>query len=523
MNSFQQEVIQRVAQISPLYLVGGAVRDSLLNRPTKDVDVVIEIPVEELEKNLREWGFHPLRIGAKHPTVSVIQASDRIDFNLFDGNLEADALRRDFTINSIFQDVRTGEYLDPLGGLKDLQDKRIKACGDPIARFREDPIRILRLVRFTEKYGFEIEEKTLSAAKNQVGVLAGTAAERISEELGRILTLDNPEESIRLLDELGYWKAYIPELARLKGLAQNKYHAKDAWEHTLHVVRNTPPRLIIRLAALFHDLGKWETASRECYAWGRCVAGNKGFKLDNNFRLVGRQLQRWNGQFVEVHGARLDYYPDVIQVKHIRKLNSEKSGFEWVKEGKRHFLGHEKESGRLTRQILPRFRFSMVLGKEDGGGEKELLWLIENHMTGTLTFMSELRGEGKPGQIREKARHFAWEQGWDGRDFRIEKLNNLLDIWRADFFGGKQREPQDEGIFENLQKIIREEAKKIAIRNKEIKWGQLEDFAKARGITGREFGEFKDTIRNRIMVSEDSAITEEFLEKEYKRLSRIKK
>ena len=269
MQSFQQEVIQQVAQISPLYLVGGVIRDTLLKRPTKDVDVVIELPLEELEKNLRDWGYHPLRLGAKHPTISVIEAGERIDFNPFDGDIEIDALRLDFTINAIYQDVRSGEFIDPLGGIKDLEFKLLKACGDPDARFREDPIRILRLVRFGVKYGFEIEEETLIAAKNQVGGLAGTAVERISEELGRILTLEDPETGIRLLDEIGYWQAFLPELARLKGLVQNQYHAKDAWEHTLHVVRNTPARLILRLAGLFHDLGKWETASRECYAWGK--------------------------------------------------------------------------------------------------------------------------------------------------------------------------------------------------------------------------------------------------------------
>lgn len=517
MDSFQQEVIRKVNEISPLYLVGGTIRDTLLNYPTKDVDGVIELPLEELETLLKEWGYHPLRIGAKHPTLSVFQKGERIDFNPFSGDLEADALRRDFTINAIYQDVRTGDFIDPLGGLMDLKNKVLKACGSPEDRFREDPIRVLRLVRFSVKYGLVIEAETLEAAKRTVGALAGTASERISEELGRILTLDDPEAGIRLLEEIGYWQSFLPEIARLKGLVQNRYHAKDAWEHTLHVVRNTPPRLILRLAGLFHDLGKWETASRECYAWGKCVAGNKGFRL-GEYHLQGKQLQRWSGQFIEVHGARLDNYPEVIQVKHIRKSSSEKVGFEWVENGKRHFLGHEKESGRLTCQILPRFRFSMVLGKDDPGGEKDLLWLIENHMTGTLLFMSELRGEGKPGQVGVKARRFAWDKGWDGRAYRIEKLNNLLDLWRADFFGGKQREPQDEEIFEQVQQKIRSEAQKILAQNKELHWETLEEFARNRGIIAREFGAFKDTLRTVLILREDPfLINEEFLEKEYKK------
>lgn len=517
MDSFQKEVIKRVTEISPLYLVGGAIRDPLLNYPTKDVDGVIELPLEELEALLKEWGYHPLRIGAKHPTLSVFQKGERIDFNPFSGDLEADALRRDFTINAIYQDVRTGDFIDPLGGLIDLKNKVLKACGNPADRFREDPIRVLRLVRFSVKYGLVIETETLEAAKRAVGALVGTASERISEELSRILTLDDPEAGIRLLDEIGYWPVFLPEIARLKGLVQNRYHSKDAWEHTLHVVRNTPPRLILRLAGLFHDLGKWETASRECYAWGKCIAGSKGFRL-GEYSLQGKQLQRWSGQFVEVHGARLDNYPEVIQVKHIRKSSSANVGFEWVENGKRHFLGHEKESGRLTRQILPRFRFSMAFGKDNAGGDKELLWLIENHMAGTLLFMSELRGEGKPGQLRDKARRFAWEQGWDGQTYHIGKLLNLLDLWRADFFGGKQREPQDEAVFEQVQQRIHSEAQKILTQNQKIRWDSLEEFALNRGIQGREFGAFKETVRTILILSEDSFLmNEEFLEKEYKK------
>lgn len=517
MDSFQQEVIKKLTEISPLYLVGGTIRDTLLHCPTKDVDGVIELPLEELETLLKEWGYHPLRIGAKHPTVSVFQKGERIDFNPFNGDLEADALRRDFTINAIYQDVRTGDFIDPLGGLLDLKNKVLRACGNPEDRFREDPIRVLRLVRFSVNYGLVIEPETLEAAKRTVGALAGTASERISEELGRILTLDGPEAGIRLLDEIGYWQAFLPELARLKGLMQNRYHSKDAWGHTLHVVRNTPPRLILRLAGLFHDLGKWETASRECYAWGKCIAANEGFRL-GEYRLLGKQLQRWSGQCVEVHGARLDNYPEVIQVKHIQKSSSGEVGFEWVENGKRNFLGHEKESGRLTRQVLPRFRFSMVLGKGNSGGDKELIWLIENHMTGTLLFMSELRGEGKPGQLGEKARRFAWEQGWDGRTYQMERLFNLLDLWRADFLGGKQREPQDEVVFEQVQQRIRTEAQKILSENQKIRWATLEEFTRHRGIQGREFGAFKDSVRTILISSEDPfLISEEFLEKEYKK------
>lgn len=520
MTTFQQDLLEKVKKLSPLYLVGGATRDHLMNLPSKDIDVVIELSLDELEKVLRDWGYTPLRIGAKHSTISVFQDAERIDFNFFSGDLNEDALRRDFTINAIYQDLRTERWIDPLGGSGDIEKQILRSCGEPEDRFKEDPIRILRMVRFSVKYGLVIEEKTLQAAQELIGSLAGTASERISEELGKILTLEDPESAILLLDQIGYWEAFLPELARLKGLVQNQYHAKDAWEHTLHVVRNTPSRLLLRLAGLFHDLGKWETASRECYAWGKCTAGPEGFQL-GEFRILGRQLYRWNGQFVEVHGARLDYYPDTIQVKHIRKTSEGRKGFEWVENGKRHFLGHEKESGRLARQIFPRFRFSMVLGHTDSGGEKELVWLIENHMSGTLAFMSELRGESKA-QIHGKARRFAWEKGWTGRAFQIDRLRNLLDLWRADFFGGKQRGPNDEEIFEKIQRTIKSEAEMLASRSATMEWGELDQFAQNRKITGKDYGDFKDYLRTTKLLNFESSIpmTEMYLEQEYKKYLR---
>lgn len=516
MDSFQQEIIKKVCDISPFYLVGGTVRDQLLNRPSKDMDGIILISLEELENHLLEWGYHPLKIGAKHQTLSVFKNGERIDFNPFNGDLKADALRRDFTINAIFQDARTGELIDPLNGREDLKQKVLRACGNPQERFLEDPIRILRMVRFSVTYGMEIEEQTFWAAKSLLAELKGVASERTSEELSKILNLEDPVAGIRLLDELGYLQMFLPELARLQGLVQNRYHTKDAWEHSLQVIKNTPPKLILRLAGLFHDLGKWEVASRECYVWGKCSAEDRGYYI-GEYQIFGRQLHRYNGEFVEVHGARLDHYPYVIQVKRIRKDPSQRRGFEWVRDGKRHFLGHEKESGQLTRQILSRFRFSMVLGREGEGGEKDLIWLVENHMSGTLTFIAELRGEGSLKHQSQKIRRFAWEKGWDGRTYRPEKVQHLLELWRADFYGGKKRESREERIFDELLERIQTTSQTIQKRHHELVWDELERFAHEHKIKGKEWGAFKEYLRTKLVVSEEEIpLSSDFLGKEYK-------
>lgn len=516
MDSFHLELIKKVSEITPFYLVGGTVRDQLLKQPIKDVDGIIPIPLDELEKHLLKWGYHPHKIGAKHQTLSVFREGERIDFNPFDGDLEKDALRRDFTINALFQDVRSGEILDPLEGRKDLKNKLLRACGDPRERFLEDPVRILRMVRFSVKYGLDIEDNTFKAAQSLLERLKDVASERIAEELSRILTLEDPVRGIWLLSEIGYLDMFLPELSRLQGLVQNRYHTKDAWAHTLQVVSNTPPRLILRLAGLFHDLGKWEVASRECYVWGKCRWEDKGYYIED-FRIIGRQLHRYQEKFVEVQGARLDHYPEIIQVKRIHTDPSSRRGFEWVKDGKRHFLGHEKESGQLTRRILSRFRFSIVLGKEGAGSEKDLVWLVENHMSGTLSFLSELRGESNSIHLDQKMRRFVWEKGWDGRSYRLERVQLLLELWRADFYGGKMREAAEEKRFDELLQMLHATISAVQKRHQELQWEELESFALERKIQGREWGDFKEALRTKLVVGVTPIpLSREFIEREYK-------
>ncbi|WP_434509575.1 CCA tRNA nucleotidyltransferase [Desulfitobacterium sp. AusDCA] len=519
MTPFQKELFSRLSEITRAFLIGGAVRDQILNLKAKDVDVVTELGLDELEQLLEQWGYKPFRIGAKFQTVSVFHEGERIDFAELIHDLETDALRRDFTINAIYFDIQSKEWVDPLGGIKDLREKCLRACGSPVDRIKEDPLRIIRMVRFKVKYQFDIDEELLQAARTSIGLLDDVASERITEELGRIMVLEDVEEAVRLLDDIGYWQAYLPEFARLKGLVQNQYHSKDAWEHTLHVVRNTPPKILLRFAGLFHDLGKWETASRECYVWGKLEGSGRDYHLEK-FEILGKNLQRWRGQYVEVHGARLDHYPEKIQVKHIRQSSMRKNSFEWVVDGKRHFLGHEKESARLVQRILPRFRFPMILGAGPSG-EKELLWLIENHMSVTLAFMSELRGESNVNQLHHKIRRFAWEKGWDGREYQKERLLNLLELWRADFFGGKQRTPQDELIFEKLQKDIIVAAQFLEKRKQELNWGVFENFLREKNVKGKDIGEFKEIILETVMLNEKNQPENlALLEKEYQKFRR---
>ncbi|MHB1653717.1 MAG: tRNA nucleotidyltransferase/poly(A) polymerase family protein [Desulfitobacteriaceae bacterium] len=498
----QQEILTRLNGISPVYIVGGAVRDQQLGFPSRDIDVVIALSGDVLEKQLKDWGYVPHRLGQKQPTVTFFDGPDRLDMVELSGDLFQDAMRRDFTLNALYSRVGTGELVDPVSGLLDLQAGIVRACGNPEERFQEDPLRILRLVRIAVQYGFRIEELTWAAAVNALPRLVNVARERITEELSKILVLQEVEAGILMLADIGYWQADLPELSRLKGLVQNRYHTKDAWEHTLHVVKNTPPSLLLRLAALWHDLGKWDTASRECRLRGKIVTNEGGLAI-GDFRLEGKNLDRWRGEFAEVKGGRLDNHPDTVIVKQVTPSRLGRPGFEWVPDGKRHFLNHERESARLVRDILPRFTWPMFLQATGGKGEQELIFLIENHMAGTLAFMAELRGEGNPAAVKDKAKHFAWVYGWNGRDFNPARVKNLLQLWRADFLGGKLRAEGDQERFETIFQEIVVSVENLAERWQGLDWSPVINFAKGKALPGEEFGRFKDYVRQEVMLHED--------------------
>ena len=514
-TSFQQEILKRLSDLSPVYIVGGAVRDAQLGIPSKDVDAVMALPLLEIDEIMSDWGYTPHLIGTNQQTVSLFKGTERVDIVSFSGEIEIDALRRDFTLNAIYQDVRTGKIIDPLSGLQDLKDRRLKACGCAVDRFKEDPLRILRLVRMAVRYDCLIDSETWQAAVDLIGQLQAVSVERVTEELGRILVLEDIDKALGLLDDLGYFRAYIPELARLKGLVQNRYHTKDAWEHTRHAVRNTSSRVLLRLAALFHDLGKWETASRECYVWGTVVMTGQGYTIDG-FKLVGKNPERWTNKQVEVHGGRLDNYPDTIIIKRIKAAQfMPKKRLEMVVDGKRHFLNHERESARLVKEILPRFRWSMVL---PGGskGERDVHFLVRNHMMGTMTFTSNLKEELEDTKLRNKARRFAWEMGWNGQYFDTQRVENLLDLWWADFLGGKQDAEKRKDRLEWIQSEIRKACAILMEQSTLLDWAYFQEFVREKGLEGERFGRFKEQVRGQVMINTKFSLTDpRFLEREY--------
>jgi len=282
-----------------LYLVGGSVRDLLLGRPRQDLDLATDARPEETKAILRQLRPDALyTVGEKFGTIGAVFNGHRVEITTFRSeqytpgsrkpevdfgtSLEGDLSRRDFTINAMARNLTTGEIIDPFGGLKDLEAGLIRAVGDPDTRFAEDPLRLLRAVRFAAELGFTIDPATAAAIRRQAHRLQEVSRERIAEELNRILLSPRPGLGIRLLVELGLLAHIVPEVLEMLGMPQDRGRYKDVFTHTLAVVENVPPNLVLRWAALLHDIAKPRTISFD----------EKGEVSFIGHELVGEQMTR---------------------------------------------------------------------------------------------------------------------------------------------------------------------------------------------------------------------------------------
>ena len=254
-------------------LVGGCVRDRLLRIEPKDYDIATSASPEqiaELFPNSQLVGAHfGVSLVVQSPGVEVEVASFRSEGEYTDGRRPdavvfvsdpaLDARRRDFTVNGLFEDPISGEVFDYVEGRADLDARIIRAIGDPILRFEEDHLRMLRAVRFAARLDFGIEPNTLAAIRAQAPQIKRISAERIRDELVRILTQGHARYGFELLDATGLLDQILPEVKAFQGVEQPpEFHPEgDVWTHVLIMLeqlRNAPPTLA--LGVLLHDVGK---------------------------------------------------------------------------------------------------------------------------------------------------------------------------------------------------------------------------------------------------------------------------
>lgn len=255
-----------------LYVVGGAIRDFLLNVENHDYDFCTDALPEQVIAMFK----NVVPTGIKHGTVTVLFKGEMYEVTTFRTesdysdkrhpdkvsyvrSLSEDLSRRDFTVNAFAANCLTGEFFDLFDGISDLNNKIIRAIGNPLDRFNEDALRLLRMCRFASKLNFHVDAETLEAACKLSNSIRFVSEERIFEEMSKLLMSDYPCIGLNLLNKTGLLKEILPELEICKTVTQNKVDANNVYEHIVNSVQAAADKnysLTIRWALLLHDIGK---------------------------------------------------------------------------------------------------------------------------------------------------------------------------------------------------------------------------------------------------------------------------
>ena len=278
------EIVHRLKQSGyEAYFVGGCVRDFILGNESSDYDIV----TSALPDQVMALFSNTISIGAKFGVIAVIVqgrpyevATFRSDDVYEDGrhpsqvhfsSAREDVFRRDFTINGLLMDPETGEITDYVNGRMDIEKKIIRTINDPDSRFNEDFLRMLRAIRFAANLGFVIETQTLKAIERNAAKINRISAERVREELSKILTRGGAGTGFELMIQTGILKEVLPEIDRLKGVEQPpQFHPEgDVWQHTIKMLEllpkdgETDKNLCLGWGTLLHDVGKAVTRSED--------------------------------------------------------------------------------------------------------------------------------------------------------------------------------------------------------------------------------------------------------------------
>ncbi len=344
------------------YAVGGCVRDSILGREPDDWDITTSAMPEEVK------GLFPRTIdtGIEHGTVTVMVdhqgfevTTYRIDGKYEDArhpsevtftrNLTEDLKRRDFTINAMAYNAKDG-LVDLFCGMDDLQKKQIRCVGDPMERFNEDALRILRAVRFSAQLGFSIEHGTIEAVRNLAPALSKISAERICTELTKLLLSEHPEY-IKIAYEIGITGIILPEFDAMMETPQiSPYHCYNVGEHTLVALKSIPADKVLRYTMLLHDTGKPAARKRDRYGVDHfrghseiserlCSKILRRLKMDNETIRRVKHLVKYHDWFIkpiekEVRRAAFvvgtEPFSDLMKVQYADSLARDPS---WIEQG----------------------------------------------------------------------------------------------------------------------------------------------------------------------------------------------
>jgi putative nucleotidyltransferase with HDIG domain len=378
--SLNQPILNRIISLIPdydaAYLVGGAIRDALLRRHYYDLDFVLPGNAIKLARRIGDAigaAYFPLDTHRNMARLVLIPDESvdglrinprRIDFSTFQGvDLISDLQGRDFTMNAMAVEVhQLGELIDPLGGATDLAANRLKACSQQ--SIINDPVRILRAVRFSVELELRIEPKTLEFIKQGVVLLPEVSSERLRDELFRILLLPNSSSAIRILDKFHALEHVLPEITKLKNIQQSPPHIMNAWEHTLET--------LVQIDFLLNILAE---------EYNPDLAGNL------TMGLVGLRLGRYRQQLIDYYKKSIN--PDRPQrgllylaglYHDVGKLKAQKV----EEDGRIRFIEHEQIGSKLVEKRGKALKLS-------NQEIERLMTIVKHHMRlGLLSRSNEL-------------------------------------------------------------------------------------------------------------------------------------
>jgi poly(A) polymerase len=429
-----------------LYLVGGVVRDAVTDRlgAEMDLDFTTDARPDDIERVVGPWADAVWTQGKRFGTIGLLKGHRRMEITthraeayrpdsrkpdvLFAGEIAADLARRDFTVNAMALSLPDLTLVDPFDGIADLAAHRLRTPLSPEESFSDDPLRMLRAARFMAGYGLKPDSNVVEAVSMLRTRLDIVSDERIRDELDKLLVVDHPAEGLWFLVRTGLAEEFLPELPAL-ALEQDPIHRhKDVLAHTVAVVEKCPPDRILRLAALFHDVGKPKTRS----------FGARGTVSFHHHEVVGARMARDRMRTLRYPADDIDQVSRLVEL-HLR-FHTYKMG--WTDSAVRRYV---RDAGPLlgrlnllTRSDCTTRNVARARALEKRIDELELRISELRQREGLAAIRPDLDGneimarlELKPGPTVGRALAFLMELRLDEGPLSKEEAGRRLDDWWA--------------------------------------------------------------------------------------------
>jgi tRNA nucleotidyltransferase (CCA-adding enzyme) len=304
------------------FIVGGALRDSLLGQQAQDWDVATDARPEDIHGLFSDM----TRFDLKHGTVTLVSRKRHFEVTTYrrtggyGARIEEDLSHRDFTFNAMAYDITTKTIVDPFGGKEDMRRKVVRAVLNPEERYKEDPLRMVRAIRFSVQLGYTIEPDTLMAIHFMAQAIDRVAQERIRDELLRILMVNEPSAGFTLMRRTGLLKGILPELLEGYRKRQDNYHKYTIYRHTMETVDSIEKDPILRLSALFHDIAKPRLRKKVNGRWRFFGHAKASAGLTREIMLRLRFSNEWIDRVAHLVAHHMFDYKKELSDKAIRRF-----------------------------------------------------------------------------------------------------------------------------------------------------------------------------------------------------------